>query len=331
MNQHFIDDLTKRARAAHKRVVFPESGCIDVLRCAQKLLEDDIADVLLVGDPNEVNALAAEHGVDLEGASFFDCASEKARESLVEPVLASTSQFKERAILHRAKRPLAAAMFLVLIGDADCCAAGRECTTPDVILTAQTIFGHAPGACSISNVGIVDAPGFEGSEGSTFAVANCAVNVMPDAATLADVAIASADTVSTLLGWEPRVAMLSFSTDGSAKDPTIDVIRESVDIARERRPDLKVDGEFQVDTAINVESARRKLSRQSDVAGKANVLVFPNIHASNIGIKLVQAFGHAELYGPIVQGYARPICVFPRSTPASEMMGNVLMLLVCAS
>ncbi len=331
MNQHFIDDLTKRARSAHKSVVFPESNCADILRCAQKLLEDDIADVLLVGNPSKVNALAKEHGVSLEGARFFDCTSRKACESLVEPVLSAAPQFKEHAILQRAKRPLNAAMFLVLIGDADCCAAGREYTTPDVILTAQTIFGHAPGACSISSVGIVEVPGFEGSEGSMFAIANCAVNVMPDAMTLADVAIASADVVDTLLGWEPRVAMLSFSTDGSAKDPTIDVIRESVTIARERRPDIKVDGEFQLDAAINEESARRKLSRESDVAGRANVLVFPNIHAGNIGVKLIQAFGHAEVYGPIVQGYARPICVFPRSAPVSEMMGNILMLLVRAS
>ena len=331
MNQQFIDDLKVRAKAGHKRVVFAEADCADILRCAEQLLAEDIADVLLVGNPDEVKALAASESINIEGAEFFDYTSEEERQSLVEPVLAASSQFKEKAILRRAKKPLNAAMFLTLIGRADCCAAGRVLTTGDVIIAAQTIIGLAPGVSSISSIGIVDAPGFEGPQGPMLAIGDCAINVLPDAETLADIAIASADTVSNLLGWDPRVAMLAFSTDGSAEDPSIDVIREGVRIAQERRPDLKIDGEFQLDTAINPVSASRKLTRPSEVAGKANVLIFPNLHAGNIGVKLIQTFGHADAYGPIIQGFAKPISDFSRSAPVSEMMGNILMLLVRAN
>ena len=155
--------------------------------------------------------------------------------------------------------------------------------------------------------------------------------MLPDSETLADIAIASADTVSSLLGWEPRVAMLSFSTDGSSEDDSIDVIRKGIEIARSKRPELKIDGEFQLDAAINPKVAARKVKRESDVAGTANVLIFPNLHAANIGVKLIQTFGHADAYGPVIQGFAKPVCDFSRSAPVSEMMGNILMLLVRAN
>ncbi len=331
MNQQFIDQLTERARAAHKRIAFPEADCADILRCAEQLLADDIADVTLVGDPTEIETIAQSEGINLDGADVFDVTSEEARASLVEPVLAATDIFKEKAILRRAKKPINTAMFLVKAGLADCCAAGRVLTTGDVIVAAQTIIGLADGVDAISSIGIVDAPGFEGPEGSMLAIGDCAINVDPDAETLASIAISSADTVAGLLGWEPRVAMLSFSTDGSAEHDSIDVIREGIRIARERRPELAIDGEFQLDTAINPVTASRKLGRESAVAGRANVLIFPNIHAGNIGVKLIQTFGHADAYGPVLQGFARPVCDFSRSAPISEMMGNILMLLVRAA
>ena len=331
MNQQLIDDLKARAKAARKRVVFPESSCVDVLRCVQSLLEQDIADILLVGNPDKVSTLAQENDIDLDGAVFFDHTSEAERASLVKPVMAVSPQFKEHAIVRRADKPLNAALFLVLIGDADCCAVGREYNTPEIIVAGQTILGSAPDVSSISSVSIVDAPGFEGSEGPMFAIGDCILSVFPDAAKLADTAIATADTVYALLGWEPRVAMLSYSTDGDIDEPSVDAIHEAIRIAHERRPSLKIDGDFQLDTAIDEKSASRKLSRESDVAGKANVLVFPNAHATNIGVKLIKIFGHADIYGPIVRGFSRPICIFPRSAPASGMMGNVLTLLARTS
>ncbi len=331
MNQQFIDDLTERARAAHKRVVFPEAECADILRCAEQLLAGDIADVTLVGKPDAIAAVADAEGIDVSAAAVFDVTSEEAREELAAAMLAASDALSEKAARRKSKNSLNAAMMLVATGQADCCAAGRVLTTGEVIVAAQSIVGLAKGIDTISSIGIVDAPGFEGPEGPMLAIGDCAINVLPDAPTLADIAISSADTVASLLGWEPRVAMLAYSTDGSAEDDSIDVIREGVRIAQERRPDLKVDGEFQLDTAINPVTASRKLSRPSDVAGSANVLIFPNIHAGNIGVKLIQTFGHADAYGPVLQGFAKPVCDFSRSAPVSEMMGNILMLLVRAA
>lgn len=331
MNQAFIDDLTARAKAAHRHIVFPEGDCPDILRCAENLLRDGIADVTIIGSEQAVSELAAAEGIDLTGATYFDSADEDARASLVGPVLAATDQFSEKAVMRKAKKAENAAMFLLLTGQADCCAAGRVLTTADVIIAAQSIVGFAPGTSAVSSLGIADIPGYEGPEGSMLAIGDCAINVLPDSETLADIAIASADTVSSLLGWEPRVAMLSFSTDGSSEDDSIDVIRRGIEIARERRPDLKIDGEFQLDAAINPKVAARKVRRESEVAGNANVLIFPNLHAANIGVKLIQTFGHADAYGPVIQGFAKPVCDFSRSAPVSEMMGNILMLLVRAN
>ena len=330
MNQEFLSSLTDRAKLLHKHIVFPEADCADILKCAENLLNQEIADVTLVGNPDQINELAQSENINISGATFFNNASEYERETLVEPVLAATDMFSEKSIRRKAKNSLNAAMFLVLIGKADCCAAGRVLTTGEVIIAAQTIIGLQEGVGTVSSIGIVDAPGFNGPEGSMLAIGDCAINVLPDASTLADIALSSADTVSGLLNWEPRIAMLAFSTDGSSEDESLDVIREGISIARERRPELKIDGEFQLDTAINPTSASRKLSRPSDVAGQANILIFPNIHAGNIGVKLIQTFGHADVYGPVLQGFKKPICDFSRSAPISEMMGNILMLLVRA-
>lgn len=163
------------------------------------------------------------------------------------------------------------------------------------------------------------------------ALADCAITAQPDAEELAGIAIASADTASTLLGWEPRVAMLAFSTCGSAEHESIDVVREAVQLVHERRPDIACDGEFQLDAAILPQAAEHKVPRESTVAGRANVLVFPNLHAGNIGVKLVQIFGRANAYGPVLQGFAAPVCDFSRSAPLEEMLGNVAMLVVRAA
>lgn len=190
--------------------------------------------------------------------------------------------------------------------------------------------GLQPGVENPSSLGIADVPGFSLGENGMLALADCAITAQPDAKDLAGIAIASADTVRSLLGWEPRVAMLSFSTCGSAEHESIDVVRQAVALAKELRPGLKVDGEFQLDAALLPQTAEKKVTRSSDVAGRANVLVFPNLHAGNIGVKLIQIFGRANAYGPVLQGFAKPVCDFSRSAPVEEMLGNVAMLVIRA-
>ena len=193
------------------------------------------------------------------------------------------------------------------------------------------IVGLQEGVESVSSLGIADIPGFDGPQGQMLGLADCAITAQPDAKDLAGIAISSADTVKNLLGWEPRVAMLSFSTCGSAEHESLEVVREAVKLVREYRPDVKVDGEFQLDSAIIPAVAAKKVKWESEVAGKANVLIFPNLHAGNIGVKLIQIFGHANAYGPVLQGFAQPVCDFSRSAPVDEMLGNVAMLVIRAA
>lgn len=328
MESTFINGLKEKARQAHRRIVFPETGCKEILECASLLLSEDIAEVTLVGVRSDIEARAKESGIDITGAEFFDQTREEERASLVAPVQESGSDLSEKAILRKAKSAINAAMLLVQAGKADCVAAGRELTTADVIIAAQTIIGLAPGIQVVSSLGIADIPGYEGPQGSMLAIADCAINAHPDAEELADIALSSAETVHSLLDWEPRVALLAFSTCGSSEDDSIDTIRHAVEIAQDRRPDLAIDGEFQLDAALDPRVAARKVKRESSVAGQANILIFPNLHAGNIGVKLIQTFGKADVYGPVLQGFAKPICDFSRSAPVSEMMGNILMLLV---
>jgi phosphate acetyltransferase len=185
--------------------------------------------------------------------------------------------------------------------------------------------------CSSDLLDILNIPGYTGPEGQMLAFADCAVNPAPDAVSLADIVISSADTVHTLFGWEPRIGMLSFSNCGSSEHESIKVIQNAMELVKHRRPGLKIDGEFQLDAAIIPSAASIKVKRDSEVAGKANILIFPNLHAGNIGVKLIQLFGKAETYGPVLQGFTKPVCDFLRSAPLSQMMANIYMLIIRAN
>lgn len=325
-----MQKLALQAKGDPKRVAFPESANEMILKCAEQLVLEGYGKPLLVGNPAAVQTAAGACGVSVEGFAYFDNTDEAALEQLVADYTARYDDFSEKAVRRKAKDGVNCAMFLCKLGRVDCVAAGREYTTADVILAAQTIGGMEPGVNAISSLGILNIPGFEGPEKNMLAIADCAINMAPDAADLADIAIASADTVSSLLGWEPRVAMLAFSTCGSSEHESLDVIRQAIEIAQGRRPGLKIDGEFQFDSAIIPGVAAKKVQRESDVAGKANVLIFPNLHAGNIGVKIFQYIGHADAYGPVLQGFAYPVCDFSRGAPLSEMMGNIIMLIVRA-
>jgi phosphate acetyltransferase len=172
---------------------------------------------------------------------------------------------------------------------------------------------------------LTEIPGFEGPEGDQIALADCGLNAEPTPEELASIAIGTCDNIRALMGWEPRVAMLSYSTDGSAESALVDKVRAAVKVAQERRPDLKIDGEFQLDSAIVPAVAEKKVRRESAVAGKANVLICPDINVGNIGVKLVQNFAHADAYGPMLQGFKKIVCDCSRSAPVSELVGNVVM------
>ena len=327
---NLVQELIERAKQNPKRVAFPETSNVDILKCAEQAYQRKVAYPVLVGNKETIEALASENNISTEGFEYYDNTDEAFRTELAEEYAKSFSDISQKGILRKSKDPVNCAMILLKVGKTDSVAAGKDYSTGDVLISAQSIVGMQEGVESVSSLGIADVPGFEGPQGQYFAIADCAITAWPDAKDLAGIAIASADTVKNLLDWEPRVAMLAFSTCGSAEHETIDVIRESIEIVKSKRPDIKIDGEFQLDSALIPKVASKKVPRESEVAGKANVLIFPNLHAGNIGVKLIQIFGKANAYGPVLQGFALPVCDFSRSAPVEEMLGNVAMLVIRA-
>lgn len=326
-----MSDIIERASETPRRIGLSEVESADVLRLAQRIVETEIGVPVLVGNAEASRAVAQEAGVSTDGFEYIDNASDEVVQGIVERYTARFDDFSQKACTRRAKDNLLCAMLLLKLGEVDCVAAGKECPTGDVVAAALGIVGLAEGVTSPSSLGIAEIPGFQGPQGEFLGLADCAITVQPGVEELAGIAISSADTARTLLGWEPRVALLSFSTLGSAQHESLDTVRAAVERVHELRPDIKCDGELQLDAAIVPAVAEHKVKRESDVAGHANILIFPNLHAGNIGVKLVQIFGHANAYGPVLQGFAKPVCDFSRSAPVEEMLGNVAMLVIRAA
>lgn len=330
MSQNLIDKLAEQARKNPQTVAFPEAENEMILKAAREVKDAQLGTPLLIGSPAAISAAADAAGVELSDITCFDNTDPDTLNALARRYTSRFDDLSEKSVLRKAKDPVNCAMMLCKLDEVDCVAAGRQYTTAEVISSAMSIVGLKEGFETISSLGILNIPGFDGTQGQFLALGDCAVNPAPDATGLADIAISSAATVRRLLDWEPRVAMLSFSTCGSSEHESIEVILNAIDIVKKREPDLKIDGEFQLDTAIIPRVAQNKMKRDSDVAGKANVLIVPNLHAGNIGVKLVQIFAGADAYGPVLQGFAKPICDFSRGAPLSEMMGNIIMLIVRA-
>lgn len=328
MSNELMDKLRRQAQKLQRRAAFPESENELILQAVGLVKEDKLGVPVLIGNPLKIHSAAKKAGALIEGVEIFDNTDKGQIEQLIERYSKRFDNFSETELTEKIGNSISCAMILCKLGEVDCVAAGREFTTAEIIRPALTILGLKQGVKRISSLGVLDIPGFVGPEGSLLALADCAVNPEPNAESLADIAISSAATVRQLLGWEPRVAMLAFSTCGSAQHESIDVVLEAIKLAKEREPHLKIDGEFQLDAAILPDVAKDKVKRGSEVAGCANVLVVPNLHAGNIAVKMVQIFNRANAYGPIVQGLTRPICDFSRSSPLSEMMGNITMMMV---
>lgn len=331
MNQ-FIEGMVEKAKKTPQRICFPEAYSVDILKTAAEVIRTGIGTPVLIGSKENTEKLAAENEVPTAGFEYFDTTDAEFIDAFAEDYIAKNEGKRKKPTVKRlTSDPVRCGMFLLNMGYVDCAAAGKEYATGDVIMEAMQGVGLAEGVESPSSLGIADIPGFDGPQGQMLGLADCAVTAQPDAGALAGIAISSADTARTLLGWEPRVAMLAFSTTGSAEHETIDVVRKAVEKVRELRPEIHCDGEFQLDSAIIPEVAAHKVKRESEVAGKANILIFPNLHAGNIGVKLIQIFGHANAYGPVLQGFAKPVCDFSRSAPVDEMLGNVAMLVIRAA
>lgn len=331
MEYDFIKELEKRVQESPPTMVFPESHEDKIIQVVQMVKERNIARPILLGDENTILAQAKNLGVSLDGVTIIDPTDENKCLEYAQAFSQEKPIYTERMVMKMLRSPLHFSAMMVHFHDADTFIAGVSYTTGEVILAAQTIIGLQESISVVSSIGIMTVPGFNGPSGNIMVIGDCAVCANPTANELADIAITSAETARSLIGLEPRVAMLSFSTKGSGDHPIVDKVREAVKIANEKRSDLKIDGEFQLDAAIIPEIAAKKVKVSSDVAGKANVIIFPDLNAGNIGVKLVQRFANGLAYGPTLQGFAIPVSDTSRGAPLEEILGGITILAVRAN
>ena len=330
MSTNVMEQLQLKAKANPQRVVLPEAGEEKILHAARQVRDMGIAYPMLVGKPETVSALGGSIGLSLDGIMVVDHTDQEKVEHFVAEYAKIDPDFPASALKRMLKDPLNFAAMMVRLGEADCMVAGLSHTTGEVVMASEMIIGLQEGISTVSSMGIVSIPGYEGPEGNLLVIADCAVCPAPEPNELADIAISTADTVRSLMGWEPRVALLSFSTKGSASHERVDKVLKALEMVRERRPDLLIDGELQLDSAIVPEVAAKKVPGDSPVAGRANILIFPDLNAGNIGVKLVQRFAKAVAYGPSLQGFAKPVSDLSRGAPIEEIVGAITMVAVRA-
>ena len=323
-----LASLKTRAKALKATVVLPESSDERTLKAAHLILEEGLCKVILIGDEEEVRTNAAMLQLNIAEAKvinphsyvkineFADYFHEKRKEKGV--TVEQAAQI--------VRNPLYFGALMVKFGLADGMVAGAESTTADVLRSALQVVGVTPGLKTVSSTFIMIIPDFMGQDALMF-FADCAVVPNPTAEQLADIAMSTAQTRRSICGDEPKVALLSFSTKGSAKHELVDKVSEALQILDSRQPDFEYDGELQLDAAIIPDIAVRK-APQSKVAGQANTLIFPDLQAGNIGYKLVQRFAKAEAMGPIIQGLAAPICDLSRGCSVEDIVNTTVLVVL---
>jgi phosphate acetyltransferase len=327
----FIEKICKRAQEDIRRIVLPEGEEERTIKASETINKNSIAKIILVGNKSAIQKKAAELAVDISGVEIVDPTTSEKTDTYAKEFYELRKH--KGMTVEKASETMKDTMYfgtmMVKMGDADGLVSGAIHATGDLLRPGMQIIKTAPGIKVVSSFFIMELPSNEYGEDGLLLFADCAVNPNPNSEELASIAISTAENAKLLCNFEPKVAMLSFSTMGSAKHELVDKVVKATEIAKNARPDLQIDGELQLDAAI-VQSVGKLKAPGSTVAGNANVLVFPDLQSGNIGYKLVQRFAKAEAIGPVSQGFAKPINDLSRGCSVEDIVNVVAVTAVQA-
>ena len=328
---NFIETIKNKAKSEMKTIILPEAEDIRVLEATEKVGKEGFAKIILVGNTEKTKEIAKENNIDISSAEIIDPESSEKYEEYAKAFyeLRKAKGMTEDEARKILKNPVYFGMMMVKQGDADGLVSGAAHSTSDTLRPALQILKTAPGTKLVSAFFLMNVPNCEYGEDGVFVFADSGLNENPDSDKLAEIAASSAKSFEQLTGKEAKVGMLSYSTYGSAKSELTEKVIEATKFLKERYPEIKADGELQLDAAIIPEIAKSK-APGSEVAGHCNTLVFPNLDAGNIGYKLVQRLAKAEAYGPLCQGIAKPVNDLSRGCNSEDVAGVVAITAVQA-
>ncbi len=322
-----LEGLWEKVEGRNLSVVLPEGHDERIILAAHELKSRALANPIVVGKPEQVDAAVDKAGVSLEGITVISPKDSEKIDVYSRRYVSGRDNINEAIARRMVSKPLFYGGMMVASGDADVMVAGAATATATVIQAGVLTIGLAPGIATPSSFFIMIIPEFLGERDKKFIFADCAVNIDPSAEQLADIAMSSAASAERLLGEEPRVAMLSFSTKGSASHARVDRVCQALDIVKGKNPRLAIDGELQGDSAIIPAVAAKKVKTESAVAGKANVLIFPDLDSGNIAYKLTQYLAKAKAIGPFLQGFAKPISDLSRGASVDDVVSTAVVTL----
>jgi phosphate acetyltransferase len=322
-----VQKLKKEAEGLKRRIIFPEALDERILKAVAECSKKKIIKAVLVGDEKEIENKARLLKINLNGIEIAN--PKKSNLNRHVSFLSKKMKIPERTAKIIAHQPLFFSALSLALGDVEGMIAGAVYTSGEVIAVSQNIIGLQKGISVPSSFFLMAIPNYKGGEDGALMYADASVNPNPNSEQLADIAIISGQTARNLLKWKPRIAMLSFSTKGSAEHPDVCKVIKAVEIARKKARDFDIDGEFQADTALVMSTAKRKIKgRIGGVAGKANILIFPDLDAGNISYKLTQILAKANAYGPFLQGFAKPVSDLSRGATVEAIIGAIAIVAV---